>query len=523
MYTDLSPGKHLVLDHHTIADTYRLRRIVHQPTRDPVEPVLCAEAPWEGESLHVYRVAHDADRDCYRMWYSIHHGETARKRHEMKPGMAGNIGEPQPAYLCYAESRDGISWERPDLGIYEDEAGPNNICFKGHSAAGGCGVLYRPEAPADERYILANLDWFSVTSGGVCLAYSSDGIHWVYRKREPIIFGESDTFNNMVYDPVRGVYLIYLRGWHTAALGWIVDWVGGSGRPMRRRPFAEDVDLRRDTSEDSPDQPRWEFIQEHGTIKNERRRVAYSESDDLEHWSEPQIIITPDELDTSDLYGLAVFRYADYFLGQLWVHDDDEEETIETELAFSRDGRSWSRLPDRPKFIPRGQPGDRDGFMVFPAQAPVVVGDDVYVYWTACDRPHDSGSWLDGPPADFVEGRPPVVYRGRLRMDGFISLRADRRLGALITRPFTLESDRILINAATYGGEVKAELVEPDPQEVRGRRIEGFAAKDCDVFRADSIAHPLSWCGSSDLSSLRGRRLMLRMSMYHADLYSITV
>ena len=85
------------------------------------------------------------------------------------------------------------------------------------------------------------------------------------------------------------------------------------------------------------------------------------------------------------------------------------------------------------------------------------------------------------------------------------------------------DPDRILINAATYGGKVKAEFVEPDLQEVRGKRIKDFAAEDFDIFRADSIAHPLSWRGSSDLSSLRGRRLMLRMSMYHTDLYSITV
>jgi len=523
MYDDLSPGKHLVLDHHTIADTYRLKRRVHRPARDPVDPVFYSEKSWEGESLSVFNVEYDVDSRRYRMWYGIHNSKIARRRQELKPGMAGNIGAPQPAYLCYAESSDGVHWERPALGIYEDDAGPNNICFKGHSAAQGCGVLHRPDAPPDERYVLANLDWLSLTSGGVCLAYSADGIHWAYKEPKPVVFGESDTFNNIAYDPVRGVYLLYLRGWHTAAVGWLIDWVGGPGRRMVRRPPSDDVDLRRDDPTVSPDQPRWEFIRHHGRIKNERRRVSCSQSADLVHWSEPQIIITPDELDTNDLYGLPVFRYADYFFGQLWVYDDDEQETSDVELAFSRDGLNWSRLPDRPKFIAHGQSGDRDGFMVRCAQAPVIAGDDMYVYWTGHDRPHDDDAWIDEPPAGFIEGRPPVVYRGRLRIDGFISLSADRRLGALITRPFRCQSDRIVINAATYGGEVRAELVEPDPHEVRGKQIEGFEAKDFDVFRADSTAHPLSWRGNSDLSSLRGRRLMLRMSMYHTDLYSITL
>jgi len=43
------------------------------------------------------------------------------------------------------------------------------------------------------------------------------------------------------------------------------------------------------------------------------------------------------------------------------------------------------------------------------------------------------------------------------------------------------------------------------------------------VFRGDSLAHRLSWNGRSDLSALKGRRLMLRMSLYHADMYSFTL
>lgn len=519
MYADLPPGKHLVLDHHTIADTYRLKRRVHQPARDPATPVLCADKPWEGESLNVFRVDHDPATGRYRMWYGIRKSAIAQKRAQQNPPGAGNFGSPQPSYFCYAESNDGIHWDKPGLGIYEDEAGPNNICFKGHSGANGCGILYRPDAPADERYVLANLDWISLTNGGVCLAYSADGVHWAYKEpNEPIVFGESDTFNNIVYDPARGMYVVYLRGWHAAAVDWIIEWVGGPGRRMVRRPQANDSDPTA-----SGDQARWEFIERHGRIKNQRRRVACSQSPDLVNWTEPKIIITPDELDTNDLYGLAVFPYADYFLGQLWIHDDDEAETSDVELAFSRDALNWSRLPDRPKFIPRGRSGDPDGFMVRTAQSPVVVGDDIYVYWTGHERPHDDDSWIDETPDDYIEGRPPAVFRGRLRMDGFISLNADRRLGALITQPFTCQSDQVLINAATYGGEITAELVEPDPREVRGKPIEGFEAKDFDVFRSDSIAHPLSWGGNSDLSALRGRRLMLRMSMYHADLYSITL
>jgi len=501
-FADLPLGKHLVLDHHTVADTYRLRRRVHQPRKDPAEPVLVPEAVWEADSVVPVLVLRDEERARWRMWYEVHNPEREARRHALRPGLAGNIGEPQAGYLCYAESADGAAWERPVLGVCEDEAGPNNICFKGFSGAHGPGMLYQPDASADERFVMANLDWFSMGSGGVCFAFSPDGLHWAYKDEKPAIFGCSDTRNCLLYNAERGVYMIYLRAWHSAAVGWVGDWVGGPGVPRAPRLTPEEQ-ANRDRMFKETGRP--------VGAKNARRRVSYAESADLAHWSEPQIILTPDELDPDDFYGLLPFPYADYFLGQLWVYDDNEQGTLEVELVFSRDGVHWTRLPERPRLIPLGEPGDPDGYMILPGQRAVVAGDSVYLYWSGCDMPHDAGGYRA------------VMYRGRLRMDGFVSLSADRRLGALITRPFTLESDRIEVNAAVHGGQIIAELVEPDPGEVRGRAVEGFTADEFDAFTGDSTAHRLSWGGRSDLSALRGRRLMLRMSMFHADLYSFTL
>jgi hypothetical protein len=108
-------------------------------------------------------------------------------------------------------------------------------------------------------------------------------------------------------------------------------------------------------------------------------------------------------------------------------------------------------------------------------------------------------------------------------MDGFVSLDAGFPHGALITRPFVVQNDAISINAHTHWGEIVAELSEPYYHEPEGKPIKGFTAKEFDVFRGNSIAHKLSWGGRSDLSSLKGRRVMLRMTMQRANLYSFTV
>lgn len=463
-FGDITAGKHLLFDNTSIGDTYRLKRRVHQPRRDPTEPVLTVEQPWEGDYVTPLRVECDAT-ERYRMWYQVHDYKIEAERKALGTSTHGNVGEPQPLFTCFAQSNDGVRWERPTLDVYP----PTNICFKGHSYSGGNTIMFQPEAPADRRYLLVNCDWKTEMEGGIYIAASADGIHWRYINEKPLVFGESDTWNCLVYNAERGVYMLYMRGWHCAAVAW----------PQMGKD-------------------------------NARRRVAYSESRDLVTWSEPQVILTPDELDTNDFYGLQVFRYADYYLGYLWIYDDDERDTIEIELVWSHDGIRWSRLPHRPAFIPRGRPGDPDGYMIIPAQEPVVVGDNIYIYYTGHGTPHH----LENPYS--------AAYRSRLRLDGFLSLAADLPWAGLITRPFVVGSG-IEINAATHGGEIIAELVEPYYHEPEGKPIAGFTAADCDVFRGDAVHHRLSWRGSDDLTALRGRRVMLRMAMRHAEIYSFTV
>lgn len=469
-YADLTPGKHLVLDHYAVADSFRLRRVVHQPQLSPVCPLLDPHASWEESGPLPMSVEYDETRELFRMWYVSAHWEKSAIQLQRN---GAHIGEPQRCSLCYAESRDGIEWQRPHLQIHEEENGANNICFKGHSQVLGT-VCRNPKQP--EEYLLFNIDWATRNEGGIYLARSQDGLHWSYDGAQPLIFGHSDTINTAVYNPERGVWMLYMRGWHAAAPGWIKN-------------------------------------------RNTRRRIAYSESPDLIQWSEPQIIITPDELDTNDFYGIHVFRYADYYLGQLAIYDEEDTETIDTELVWSKDGFHWVRLPERSHFLSRHLPDGRTGFMVFPAQAPVVRGEEMFFYYAINDRPHNS---------DTLQWKNNVhLLRGRLRTDGMISLSAGRSLGALVTRPFTLQSDSISINATAHMGEIVAELTEPYHERLAGepcgKAIEGFSAQDFDVFRGDAVSHTLSWQGRSDLRHLRGRRLMLRLSLSSAEIYSFTL
>jgi len=444
-----------------------LKRTIHKPKKDPEKPVMVPEKEWE-TGVIAGKTIIDKDRHLWRMWYIAYDHRAEKIRKNLGRSKYGNVGEPQPFFLSYAESNDGINWHRPDLNIYPG----TNICFKGYSDVVNSTILYQPDRDESERYIGVNRDWYSDTIGGIYIATSPDGIHWKYTDTKPVIHGESDCNNACVYNDEKGVYMLYMRGWHTAAVGWD----NGKG--------------------------------------NQRRRVTYSESKDLKHWSEPQVILTPDELDTNDFYGISVFKYANAYFGMLWIFDDDMYETIDIELCWSRDGIKWERHPARPKFIETEEKGKLGGYMVFPGQEPVIYDDNIYLYVNAhSDCPHNAQPEIS----------PTWVYRTKLRMDGFVSLDAGSQMGNLITRPFILQSDTISINAATQGGYIIAELAEPYWFDPKGKLIEGFSAKDFDVFTGDNICHTLSWRGKKDLSQLRGKRLMLKLAMKHSQIYSFTI
>src|SRR5690348_6304374 len=89
----------LFLDDSWIEEATFVHRQWHQPKRFP-DPVLKPEHPWERWCPSVYgTVLHWRGR--FRMWY------TCWTRDGNKPRVA------------YAESDDGVAWEKPRLGVRE--------------------------------------------------------------------------------------------------------------------------------------------------------------------------------------------------------------------------------------------------------------------------------------------------------------------------------------------------------------------------------------------------------------------
>jgi len=95
-----------------------VRRVVGQPRKEP-EPVLKPEAPWErGGVLGCQALLRDRDKGTFRLWYRA------------KSGLGVEEGKTR-LFLCYAESRDGVEWERPSLDRFEYQGRrENNIILE---------------------------------------------------------------------------------------------------------------------------------------------------------------------------------------------------------------------------------------------------------------------------------------------------------------------------------------------------------------------------------------------------------
>ena len=68
---------------------------LHHPS--PAEVVLEFDAAWEGPTAAYFTVLEDDDR--FKMYYRCHNDENEK--------------------TCYAESIDGIHWNKPSLGLFE--------------------------------------------------------------------------------------------------------------------------------------------------------------------------------------------------------------------------------------------------------------------------------------------------------------------------------------------------------------------------------------------------------------------
>ena len=311
----------------------------------PDNPLFVEDKPWEPRYDNMYpNVIYDEEDKLYKCWYCpfiIDQRTTGTPATKRNPGSVDYMNA-RPAgreeAILYATSKDGIEWEKPDLGIFEFEGTrKNNIVCRG---AGGSGVIKDRRDPDPDRRYKA----FYCTDSGYRMRYSADGINWGAEVALPGV-GESDTHANMIWSPELDRYVGILRHY---------DRVPVTGN----------------------------------------RKIARTESADAVKWAKSKTILEGTPL--NQLHDMTIFRDGGLYLGLIGCMNYPSAKSRDgvrqhIELAWSPDSYTWHRVSPGTPLIGHSPAKERkygkmpyDWGALFPA-APVFVDDEIRIYYGASD------------------------------------------------------------------------------------------------------------------------------------------
>ncbi len=506
--------KQFFFDNLIIESSRDLTRKMHKPVRQLAEPVIRKDQPWEHVTYFTvssWRVIWDEPDKEFKCWYEdwCVNQLPMGKEPQADPLL-------RPSRYLFAHSRDGVKWEKPLLGIVKEHGMDTNIVFgdpRFGTVHAGYVFIDPAETQLGHRFKMIYNHRLPGSSTQVYeLATSPDGKRWSPSGR-PLNIGR---FGNRLgdvlavsIDPHSGIYRINVR----------------HPEMMNIPGHASDPYL-----------PRYDRVRPGETVgsfmspvypgdpgRENRRRVFQIESGDLHNWTNPRPLVVPDAaVDNIDeaFYGMTQMPIGDAWVGFLHVLRMTEN-TMHTQLMFSRDGVQFQRVQPGQPWLEGGGPGSWDELMVNVYGQPVQVGDELFVYYGGSRNHHDW--WLEArrENLDVVEGKDlsSVNYAlGLLRMkvDRFVSLRAlPVREGTLVTRPFSSQGNELVVNVqCREGGYVKVAVADAE-----GKVLPGFEAENCEVFKGDATGHAVRWRGNPFLPADR-KFIKLYFFMRDADLFS---
>jgi len=254
----------------------------------------------------------------------------------------------------------------------------------------------------------------------------------------------------------------------------------------------------------------------HGPHTHYRRRIAFSTTSDFRKFTPPRCVMFPEDGENEHFDNIRLFNHEGLLMGLLATFEESEDGLGEIPLAWSRDGVNWRRSPADQPFIPRGGKGEFDHGLVIGCSAPLIVGGEMWFYYRGLCKGHYYHDQVSG------------FGLAKTEIDRFVSVRGDDQPGYLLTKELIADGDMLTINAQTDfrpghpPGEIKVALASRPDVDGFGRElaVEGFGMDDCDRIKTNGTRHTVTWNGSFDLSSLKGRSVYIRFRLINADLYS---
>ena len=410
-------------------------RVFHPPNKDERNPLIAGTGGY-------VNVVQDKEAGLFRMWYQDYWDQSLDPR-KYTYGIA------------YAESTDGINWKLPRIGKYDFKGTRNNNIVLLGPDNGRAEAQFLLDLPSRHRRGYKYVMLYSTNvrgQSGLHLIGSQDGVDWDLQSDTTIAADFTpDTHTSIVWDPRRRRFVSFTRA----------------------------TNIYR--------------------AKGERRKIARLENDALwEPWPiTPRNILLPDAVDARTnhhyFYGMPARYYAGVYWGFLWPFRHQED--IYTELAFSRDGQTFRRLPDRPRLIDLGSDGSWDDGMVL-ASSWLEVGDEWWIYYYGVNGAHKRRQVTPG------------IGMARIRKGGFVSLRSPSSGGFIVSRLIRWPGGDLYINAnINAGSTITARITGYDRQPLKD-----FDADPSLPLVGDSVRHKVKW-KQGDIRSLKGRAIRFEFFM----------
>jgi len=296
----------LFVDDYLIAKQSGITFRLHPAEKLAANPLVVPTPEWERLVLAYGSILRDDQSGRLRMWYTDDTG------------------------IAYAESRDGIAWEKPAVGM-EINGRKTNVLTRGHRGRSDTLTVFEnpDRSDAARRYLAYPFEYrYPDKEGiretrreGIYLRTSADGIHWMERP-----------------DPV--MYSVW--------------------RAEQDRPVPSNASLA-DVNHVTWDPKLRRFM---GYIKlgiDGIRTRGLTESHDGIYWSQPRLIVRADDRDRpgDQIYSMIAFPYESMWLGFIGLFHKETGDRMDVQLVTSRDGRNWSRSIREP-FLDNGGKGAFD-------------------------------------------------------------------------------------------------------------------------------------------------------------------
>lgn len=459
-------NQYLMLDRRLLnpqsMENVRLR--VEPPVKDVQHnPLFTEEKPWEVRIDNGYpNVLYDPVQGVYHCYYTLFI-EDEDSRSTKREDRAGKDYDPRPDRvpgLAYAESADGIHWEKPCLGrVLWGGSRENNLIFP---YAHGTGVMLdlRDKDPSRRYKLVTKMDQPGANAY-MAVSFSPDGINW----EEPVPWPEynppADSHNFPFWNEKEGCYMLVSRIW-----------------------------------------------------KDGIRITTLSRSSDFLHWSEPKETLRGRGFE-NQIYAMPVFPWSGLYLGLAsMIHEGDRSEpdfdTVDLELTWAADPERFDFAAEGQHVISRGKgsypEGEFDCGCIY-ASPPVTAPDGkLWLYYMGGNGRH-------------TNFRETSLGRAGWEPDRFAAMEPKKtdQDSVLATCRLVVEGQTLMVLAKPLGAGWKLEAAFcPSWNQ---KPYEGFSYEDSHVQAKEDGWYCISF--AKGLEPLMGKKASLKLRMRQMKVWAL--